>query len=72
MRLRSEKFDDDDNNNNNNLSLIPPTHFDLYKVIIREIYTKAHEYSKFCVRPACVDNIVFNSIRGHLRLNFLN
>jgi hypothetical protein len=31
---------------------------DLYKVIIRKVYTNAYKYSKFCQRCACVDFMV--------------
>jgi len=27
---------------------VPPMCFGLYKVIIREVYTKAYKYSEFC------------------------
>jgi hypothetical protein len=30
------------------------TYFDFYKVIFREVYTKAYKYSGFCQRYACV------------------
>jgi hypothetical protein len=28
------------------ISYVPPTYFDLYKVIIREVYTKAYKYTR--------------------------
>jgi hypothetical protein len=34
--------------------MFPPTCFDLYKVIITDVYTKAYKYSKFSHRSACV------------------
>jgi len=27
---------------------VPSTHFDLYQVVMKKVYTKADKYSKFC------------------------
>jgi hypothetical protein len=34
---------------------VPSMCFDLYKVIIREVYTNTYKYSKFCERCAHVE-----------------
>jgi hypothetical protein len=41
--------------NNKQSCHIPSTYSDLYKVIIKELYTKAYKYSKLHQRCACVE-----------------
>jgi hypothetical protein len=40
---------------------VPPTCFDHYKIIIREVYTKKYKYNKFCHRCACVE-LKYNTV----------
>ena len=49
------------NNKQPFVTYVPPTCFDFYKVIIREIYKKTYKYSKFYQRCACVE-LKYNSV----------
>ena len=37
------------------VTYVPPTCFDLYQVIIREVYTNAYKSGKFYQRCVCVE-----------------